>query len=307
MTEAGQHTPVLVRAVCELLAISPGDTVVDATIGLGGHAARFAEALSASGVLVGLDVDAGNLSAAEARLADFAENVVLCRRNFRELPEALRDARRGRADVIFADLGVSSPHLDNPERGFSFAADGPLDMRLDDRLTTTAADLVNQLREGELADLIYHNGQEHRSRRIASRICAVRRERRITRTSQLAEVVAAALRVDPKSRRSKIHPATRTFQALRISVNDELGALDALLECAPDCLNPGGRIGIISFHSLEDGRVKRAFLQGKREGVLAIATKKPVVADQDERKENPRSRSAKLRVAVRTQAEIDTA
>jgi 16S rRNA (cytosine1402-N4)-methyltransferase len=208
-------------------------------------------------------------------------------------------------DVIFADLGLSSSQLDDPSRGFAFSQDGPLDMRMDDRLTTTAADLVNRLREQELADIIYAYGQERHSRRIARQICVARRKQRITRTRQLAEAVAAGVRVDPASRRSRIHPATRTFQALRIAVNDELGALDALLACAPHHLKPGGRMGVISFHSLEDGRVKRDFSRRKAEGLYSIVTKKPVVPDQQERKQNPRSRSAKLRVAVRTKAAID--
>ena len=299
------HTPVLTRAVCELLAVRPHDFVVDATVGLAGHAVLLAGSLSTSGTLLGLEVDADSLATARRRLADSPGSVMLERRNFSELPQALAAAGVERADVIFADLGVSSKQLSEPARGFSFAADGPLDMRMDDRLTTTAADLVNRLRENELADLIYHNGQERYSRRIARRICAVRRQGRITRTLELAELVAAAMGVNAKSRPGRIHPATRTFLALRISVNDELGALDRLLECAPGHLKPGGRIGVISFHSLEDGRVKRDFRRRKSQDLYTIVTKKPVVADPEERAANRRSRSAKFRVAVRTEKEAD--
>jgi 16S rRNA (cytosine1402-N4)-methyltransferase len=302
---SAEHTPVLTRPVCELLRVCPDDLVVDATVGLGGHAALLAATLSASGTLLGLDVDAESLALARRRLADCPGRIILERCNFSELPDVLAARGLRRVDVILADLGVSSKQLDDPQRGFSLSADGPLDMRMDDRLTTTAADLVNRLREQELADLIYEGGQERYSRRIARRICTARRERRITRTGELANVVVGALKAHPKWRRGKIHPATRTFQALRIAVNNELGALEALLECAPRHLKPGGRLGVVSFHSLEDGRVKRDFRRRRSEGLYTIVTEKPVVADAEERKANPRCRSAKLRVAVRTEKEID--
>ena len=305
MENSAEHTPVLTRPVCELLRVCPDDLVVDATVGPGGHAALLAAALSASGTLLGLDVDAESLALARRRLADCPGRIILERRNFSELPDVLAARGLRRVDVILADLGVSSKQLDDPQRGFSFSADGPLDMRMDDRLTTTAADLVNRLRQQELADLIYEGGQERYSRRIARRICTARRERRITRTAELANVVVAALKAHPKWRRGKIHPATRTFQALRIAVNNELGALEALLECAPRHLKPGGRFGVVSFHSLEDGRVKRDFRRRRSDGLYTIVTEKPVVADAQERKANPRCRSAKLRVAVRTEKEID--
>jgi 16S rRNA (cytosine1402-N4)-methyltransferase len=172
-------------------------------------------------------------------------------------------------------------------------------MRMDSRLTTKAVDLVNRLKERELGDLIYYNAQEHGSRRIARRICEVRRQGRIKTTGQLAEVVAGALRVNPKSHKAKIHPATRTFQALRIAVNDEIGCLDKLLEAAPGLLNPGGRVGVIAFHSVEDKPVKLDFRKRKGEGIYRVETKRPIVADDAERRSNPRARSAKLRVAVR--------
>jgi 16S rRNA (cytosine1402-N4)-methyltransferase len=225
--------------------------------------------------------------------------VVLIRENFGFLGRAMDAAGVDRADVILADLGVRSAQLNDASRGFSFQADGPLDMRLDDRLTTTAADLVNGLREQALADVIYFNADERHSRRIAKRICEVRRERRIATTGMLSEVVCGALGADPASRKQKIHPATRVFQALRIAVNDELGALDRLLAEAPERLSAGGRFGVMSFHSLEDGRVKRDFRCRQADGIYEVLTKRPVVAEEMERASNPRSRSAKFRAAKR--------
>lgn len=303
--QAAGHTPVLSRVVCELLAVQPGAFVVDATVGPGGHAVLLAGLTGENGTLLGLDVDEASLPVAGERLADLPTRVILRQRNFAELPEVLAEVGAARVDVILADLGVSSTQLDDPNRGFSFSADGPLDMRMDQSLSTTAADLVNRLGEWELADLIYQNGQERLSRRIARRICTARREGRITRTRQLADLVASAVGVDPSSRRSKIHPATRTFQALRIAVNYELDSLEALLDCAPGCLKAGGRIAVISFHSLEDGRVKASFRRNKAAGWYEVVTKKPVTADREERQANPRSRSAKLRVAIRTDREIE--
>jgi 16S rRNA (cytosine1402-N4)-methyltransferase len=294
-----RHTPVLADPVRELVAVSSGEVVLDATVGLGGHARMFAEAVGESGTLIGLDVDDRNLAIAEAELSGFGCRVELRRENFAEAGSVLEDLGIGRVDVVFADLGVSSTQLDEPMRGFSFRHDGPLDMRMDDRLNGTATDLVNGMREKPLADLIFKYSQERFSRRIAKGLCYARREKRITRTSELAEIVCRSLRVDPKSRHSKIHPATRVFQALRIAVNDELGALERLLERAPGWMNPGGRIGVLAFHSLEDGMVKRDFRARKSDGVYEILTKRPVVAEPGERDENPRSRSAKLRAAKR--------
>ena len=293
------HTPVLLREVLELLAPAGGEVVVDATVGAGGHARALAEAVGGSGRLIGLDVDPAILESARAVLAEAPCPVELVQANFTELPEVL--ARQGLpgVDLLLADLGVSSLQLDDAERGFSFQHDGPLDMRMDPELKVTAADLVNRLKERELGDLLFFNSQERASRAIARRICSVRRERRITTTSRLAEVVAAALRVNPDSRKHKIHPATRTFQALRIAVNDELKALERLLELLPTVLNPGGRVALIAFHSLEDKLVKLDFRARKSEEVYEILTKKPISATDEEKRENPRARSAKLRGALR--------
>ena len=299
MNDSLAHVPVLAEQVSTLLAIKAGETVVDATVGLGGHAALLAEGLGEEGLLIGLDVDPSNLEVARARLADCPCRVELARENFADLAGVLGSFGVKRVDVIFADLGVCSTQLADGSRGFSFQSDGPLDMRMDPRLTTKAVDLVNRLKERELGDLIYYNAQEPGSRRIARRICEVRRQGRIKTTGQLAQVVAGALRVNPKSRKAKIHPATRTFQALRIAVNDEIGCLEKLLEAAPGLLSPGGRLGVIAFHSVEDKPVKLDFRKRKGEGVYRVETKRPIVADDAERRSNPRARSAKLRVAVR--------
>lgn len=293
------HTPVLTRSVCELLDVRRGETVVDATVGLGGHARLFAEALGREGTLIGLDVDPANLTEARGKLSDAGSRVRLLHANFGELHAALDSLGVEQVDVLFADLGVSSTQLDTASRGFSFQRDGPLDMRMDPRLDVTAADLVNRVKERELGDLLYFNAQEFAGRRIARRICEARRHKRITTTGQLARVVAGALGVDADSRRAKIHPATRTFLALRIAVNDEITHLQAFLEAAPAHLRPGGRIGVIAFHSVEDKPVKTDFRRRKNDEVYRIVTKKPVTADAEERRENPRSRSAKLRVAIR--------
>lgn len=300
VSEALGHVPVLPRTVLDLLAPRKAETVLDATVGGAGHAHLLGEAIGSEGTLIGFDVDPSSLEMARERLADCDCRVELIQRNFGDIRAGLAQVGVGRVDVLFADLGVSSLQLDNAERGFSFQSDGPLDMRMDPRLTTTAADLVNRTRERELADLFYYNTQEMASRRIARRICSARRDGRITTTGQLARIVVSALHgARSSSRWAKIHPATRTFLALRMAVNDEIGCLHALLDAAPDVLNPGGRIGIIAFHSVEDKPVKLDFRKRKGEEIYRIVTTRPVIADPEERRRNPRCRSAKFRVAVR--------
>lgn len=300
MHEAVGHIPVLPEEVERFCAVRPGDTVVDATLGLAGHALRLAEQAGPAGRLIGLDVDPANLAAAESRLSGAPGAVHLVHRNFAELPEVLGELGLEQVDVVLADLGISSTQLDDATRGLSFQSDGPLDMRLDPSLTTTATDLVNRLSDRELGDLLYFNAQETGSRRIARRICELRRERRITTTRQLASIVCDALGVDDEfSRRSRVHPATRTFLALRMAVNREMESLTGLLDAAPRMLRAGGRIVVISFHSEEDKLVKTDFRRRKAENVYNIATPKPVVAGEAERERNPRSRSAKLRAAIR--------
>jgi 16S rRNA (cytosine1402-N4)-methyltransferase len=265
----------------------------------------FAQAIGESGRLVGLDVDPGNLERARSRLFTGSQarpHIDLIRANFRELETVLDSLGLAQVDVIFADLGVSTDQLLDPARGLTFTEEGPLDMRLDDRLEKTASDLVNAMTENELSDLIFYSSQERFSRRIAKRICEARRNGRIRTTQQLVRVVCSAVGSSPESRREKIHPATRTFLALRMAVNDEMGNLAALLEAAPRRLEPGGRIGVIAFHSGEDRVVKQDFLDRKRAALYEIETKKPIRPSSEEMQRNPRSRSAKLRVARRVNA-----
>jgi 16S rRNA (cytosine1402-N4)-methyltransferase len=294
MPQPFDHIPVLARPVQEAYAGLPAEgLLIDATVGGGGHSALLLEAHPGLR-LIGLDQDPAALEAAGRRLAPFGDRVTLVATNF------ARYTPPEQAIAVLADLGVSSPQLDVAARGFSFRSDGPLDMRMNPADGDTAADLLDRLEEGELADLIYAYGEERLSRRIARRIVAERPWSRATPespgrgTAALAYLVAGCY--PPKARHGRLHPATRTFQALRIAVNDELSVLDAWLRRAPDWLVPGGRLAVISFHSLEDRRVKTAFLSDER---LERITRKPLVADAAERESNPRSRSAKLRVARR--------
>ncbi|MFC1783420.1 16S rRNA (cytosine(1402)-N(4))-methyltransferase RsmH [Planctomycetota bacterium] len=293
------HCPVLMKILRERLDFDRGATVIDATVGQGGHALWLCGKLGPDGRLVGLDVDADSLAGARERLGQADCRIELVRENFSRLDEILSRLDLGRADVILADLGVSSAQLAQAERGFSFQSDGPLDMRFDDRQARAGGELVNKLPEADLADLIWRYGQERHSRRIARAIVTARRKRTLERTGQLVEVINKALGIRGKGRKSKIHPATRTFQALRIAVNDELGNLERLLTIGSKVLNKGGQIAIISFHSLEDRLVKWNFKNNAKEGVYEVLTKKPLTADKGERSQNPRSRSAKLRLARR--------
>lgn len=285
------HVPVLADAVlaaAEQLPRSEG-VLIDATLGGGGHSALLLERHPGLR-LIGLDQDPTARAAAAERLAPFGDRVTIVATNFADY------APSEPVLMVMADLGVSSPQLDVAERGFSFRLDGPLDMRMNGSGDAeTAAELIDRLEENELADLIYGYGEERLSRRIARRIKNDLAEQgAYAGTAALAYAVAGCY--PPKARRGRIHPATRTFQALRIAVNDELGVLDRLLLQAPDWLEPEGLLGIISFHSLEDRRVKTSFLRDER---LQRITRKPVVATPDEEEANPRSRSAKWRLARR--------
>jgi 16S rRNA (cytosine1402-N4)-methyltransferase len=287
------HVPVLLSEAIDFLAVKPGGTYVDATVGLGGHSLEIAKRLGAHGHLIGFDKDPVALERARERLAGGGEpwpDIRLIHGSFATVGEQLEPES---ADGLLADLGVSSLQLADPERGFSFQADAPLDMRMDPTSGVTAEQVVNQLDEQRLADLIYEFGEERRSRRIAR---AIVRSRPIRTTRQLADIVSAASR-PMKSRPGRIHPATRTFQALRIYVNHELEDLRKLLSPAgaPRVLRAGGRLVIISFHSLEDRIVKDAFRQGARSGLYRLLTGKPVSPREEEVRQNPRSRSAKLR------------
>jgi 16S rRNA (cytosine1402-N4)-methyltransferase len=284
-----RHASVLPAEVARLLDPKTGETWADCTVGAGGHARLIAERVAPSGQLIGLDQDAAMLARARPRLDGLP--VTLVHANFDQLPEVLANHGIDKVDGVFADLGFASDQVDDPARGLSFKDDGPLDMRLDPTAGQTAADLVNRMSEKALADLIYEYGEERKSRWVAKRIVERRKEKPFETTGELAEVVRRSV---PRS--GSIDPATRTFQALRIAVNDELGALDRLLAALPKLLRPGGRAGIISFHSLEDRRVKHAFRDRE---VWDLATKKPVEASDAETAANPRARSAKLRVAIR--------
>jgi 16S rRNA (cytosine1402-N4)-methyltransferase len=293
------HVPVLLKPAIEFLAVRRGGTYIDATLGLGGHSWEIATRLGREGHLVGFDKDPAALQRARERLSAPPEevasdwpNIELVHASFAEVAEHVAAAS---ADGLLADLGVSSMQFEDASRGFSFQVEGPLDMRMNPQAGLTAEQVVNRFDERELADAIYEFGEERRSRRIAR---AIVRARPIHTTAQLAEVVSAAARPMNQAER-RIHPATKTFQALRILVNRELDDLKMLLSksSAPQVLKPGGRLVIISFHSLEDRIVKDALRDGARDGIYRVLTKKPMIADEEEIDRNPRSRSAKLRAA----------
>jgi 16S rRNA (cytosine1402-N4)-methyltransferase len=314
------HVPVLLKEAIDFLAVKRGGTYIDATVGLGGHSYEIARRLGAPGHLIGLDKDPAALDVARVKLAsrdsslalsfpigdeirarsdkELGESgpwpeITLLQRSFAEIAKGHKLAT---VDGILADIGLSSLQLDDAARGFSFQAEGPLDMRMDPRGERTAEQVVNHLDERQLADVIYEFGEERRSRRIARAIC---RSRPIRSTAHLADVISAAAR-PMNSEQRRIHPATRTFQALRIFVNRELDDLQALLGAAPRILKPGGRVVVISFHSLEDRIVKDAFREsGIKDRYFRVLTKKPVTASEEESDRNPRARSAKLRAAER--------
>jgi 16S rRNA (cytosine1402-N4)-methyltransferase len=313
------HVPVLLKQAIDFLAVRRGGTYIDATVGLGGHSYEIAKRLGAPGHLIGVDKDPAALKIAGKKLAQGSvavdsdsegesksstrddmsmdwPTVTLLHRSFAEIANG---EQSGTIDGILADLGVSSLQLEDAARGFSFQADGPLDMRMDPQSEPTAEQVVNHLDERQLADVIYEFGEERRSRRIARAIC---RSRPIHNTAHLADVISAAARPMNRGRDEydrRIHPATRTFQALRIFVNRELDDLKALLVAAPGILKPGGRMVVISFHSLEDRIVKDAFREGAGNELYRILTRKPVTASEEESDRNPRARSAKLRAAER--------
>ncbi len=302
-----EHLPVLLKETLELLRCKPGATFIDATLGLGGHAAAILERIQPDGVLIGIDRDQESLDEARQRLQPFKSSIRLFRDNFKNLPLVLNNLALKEIDGILIDLGVSSYQLLSPERGFSFQSDDVLDMRMDRTQRLTAADLVNSLPEDQLADIIYRYGEERLSRRIAAAIVREREERPVTRCLQLSDIVAGAVRVRAFP---TIHPATKTFQALRIAVNQELEGLEEFFPEAVAFLRPGGRIAVISFHSLEDRIVKRAFrsLSGQcvcerpaelcicpRQARAIVLTPRAIKPAAAELEINPRARSARLR------------
>lgn len=278
------HIPVLASEVIDGLKLAPGQTIIDGTLGLGGHAALILDQIGPDGQLIGIDRDARNLELAKERLAKYGERVQYVHSSFSTM-----DKLDVQADGILLDLGFSSVHVDAPERGFSFQHDGPLDMRYDVKQELTAEAIVNGWSKDELADLLRRLGEEPQARRIANAIFDARRAKRITSTVQLADIVSAVV-----PRRGKTHPATKTFQALRLAVNDELGEVERGLEATVTTLKPGGILAVITFHSLEDRLVKHWL---KQRPEFEIMTKKPIVPGRPEIVANPRSRSAKLRLA----------
>jgi len=294
------HTPVLLAEVLEWLRIKPDGIYVDVTVGAGGHSAAIAARLSSAGRLISLDRDARALQIAGERLKEYANRVTLVQTAFSRIAEAVHELGIAKVDGVLADLGVSSMQLDVPERGFSFREAGPLDMRMsggegkgeaEGEDTLTADEIVNRWPEKEVADLLYREAEEHDSRRIAR---AIVKARPIRDTAHLATVVAGARK---QWGRQRLHPATKTFLALRIAVNRELEELGQFLFRTPATLNSGGRWVVLSYHSREDRLVKRAFQEGAKAGTLKVLTKHVIVPSEDEQEANPRSRSAKLRCA----------
>ena len=305
MSKSWPHQPVLYNEIIHALQPQSSNSYVDGTLGAGGHARGILEASFPDGRLLGMDVDPQALAAAWERLAEFGSRAVIIQASYTTLSEQLDELGWDKVDGILLDLGLSSMQVDTPERGFSFKADAPLDMRFDPRNPATAADLVNYLPEKELADLIYRYGEERRSRQIAR---AIVKARPIETTQELAQLVARAVR----GGRQDIHPATKTFQALRIAVNQELESLETVLPQAVASLNPGGRLAVIAFHSLEDRIVKQFFRQESRDCIcpprqpvctcnhqatIREITRRPIMPQDKEIQENPRARSARLRVA----------
>jgi 16S rRNA (cytosine1402-N4)-methyltransferase len=297
------HRPVMVDQVLELLRPRAGGCYVDATVGEGGHAEAILEASGPTGRLIGIDRDESILACAADRLAPFDSRVSLHHGDYRRLEELLRSIGMERVDGILIDLGISSYHFDRPERGFSFRFDGPLDMRIDQSQEETAADLLCRRSESELCALIEQLGEERWAHRIARAIATQQRVAPITSTGQLASVIERA--VPPSARYGRLHPATRTFQALRITLNRELEGLEGALEAAVRCLVPGGRLCVLTFHSLEDRIVKWQFraMSAKTQAggapVVELLTKRPLRPVESDLDQNPRARSAKLRAVVR--------
>jgi 16S rRNA (cytosine1402-N4)-methyltransferase len=292
-----EHRPVMLDEAVDLLAVRDGGIYLDCTLGGGGHAREVARRAGPAGRLIGLDKDAVALAHAAENLREVSGQVTLIQSDYQDLDDVLTELEIPGVDGILFDLGVSTWQVLDPERGFSFHQDAPLDMRMDQRAETTAADLVNNLNERELARLIQHYGEERWASRIASFIAEARARRPVTTTGQLVEIIKAA--IPAGARREGPHPARRTFQALRIAVNDELAGLERGLQSGIRMLVPGGRVVVISFHSLEDRIVKNAFRNWEpADGAgLRILTKKPLRPGASEMEQNPRARSAKLRAA----------
>lgn len=307
-TPADTHIPILVAEIMATLKPSPGDVVVDCTLGYGGHAVEFARRIGAGGKLVGMDVDGTQLERTRVRLEDMRADVPMefYRSNFAGIAKVMRREATDGFDIIFADLGLSSMQIDNPDRGMSYKQDGPLDMRMDDRRKQTAADLLNTLSEEALSEALRELSDEPDHHAIAQQIVQQRQRQPLMRIVQLVELIfevkgltAGEYKRQQRQKPGGLHPAARTFQTLRMLVNDEQAALKELLRVMPYCLNPGGRIGIVSFHSGEDRLVKQAFANGCRDGLYQAVSSKVIVPQSAEISSNTRSASAKFRWAVK--------
>jgi len=297
MEKSYSHNPVLSKEVIDFLNPAPGQIIVDATIGGAGHSEEILRKITPGGMLIGIDRDEETLRLVSERLRPFEGSFKLINKNFKYLEEILKDLGVNKANGILFDLGMSSIQMDARERGFSIKNDGPLDMRMDRNQGLTAKDLVNRFREAELSDIIRDYGEERFHRRIAKRIVEERRRKEISTTAELSDIILRSL---PYSHNKyKIHPATRTFQAIRIKVNDELDSIREALNALPEVLEKGSRACVISFHSLEDRIAKNTFKEFKAQGLFTVLTKKPVTANEVEVISNPRSRSAKLRAVER--------
>ncbi|ARN57463.1 16S rRNA (cytosine(1402)-N(4))-methyltransferase RsmH [Sedimentisphaera salicampi] len=307
-TKPGTHRPVLEREVLEKLSPCPGETAADCTLGYGGHARKIMERLGEDGLLFGFDIDSQELEKTKMRLSSVKCRFWGINRNFRFIKETLSEAEISGFDLILADLGVSSMQVDNPKRGISYKADGPLDMRMDTRLELTGEKILREYPEEKLSEIFDKYSDEPDHKQIASLIAGQRKAFPLTNVNELIDLILNAKgysrntwqKQNKKNPFGSSHPAARVFQALRIEVNDELGALSDLLKAAPDLLNPGGRIGIISFHQGEDRLVKQALRKGLDEGIYSSISKKAALPAPKEITQNPRSSSAKFRWAVRS-------
>ncbi|MFQ5953290.1 MAG: 16S rRNA (cytosine(1402)-N(4))-methyltransferase RsmH [Candidatus Omnitrophota bacterium] len=293
------HYPVLLRETIESLDPEHGDVILDATLGGGGHAKEILGKILPGGRLIAMDRDPEAIKRAQEALRDFKDTVTYVNEDFRDVERVLETLGITAIDGAVFDLGISSFQVEDECRGFSFLKDGPLDMRFDQRKELSAAEVVNRFGREELALIVKEYGEERHAKLVAGAICSARKKRKIQTTGELVDIIVGA--IGKKYRSQRLHPAARTFQAIRIYTNDELGALKEAIEKTVPYLRAGARICVISFHSLEDRIVKNMFRDMKRSGALSVLTKKPVTPAKEEVRENPRSRSAKLRVAERTQ------